>query len=158
MLWNLSSGLLSRSFCSAGGQAWTCNISTSIASESLPSNGELLQRVAPEATMRVNNTRVWVGGLDAPPAGAIAMTFVGLVENSSHTAERYKWFPGERQTDPRTAWPPKGATATLLFCPPGATNSQHSRAIDRIQRSLCHKRVMYPALVMPCIHHTNLIQ
>eukprot|EP01043_Picozoa_sp_COSAG02_P063900 COSAG02_NODE_9185_length_2298_cov_2.710778_2_plen_619_part_00 len=121
MHWNLSSGLLSRSFCSIGAKAWTCSISTSIASESLPASGELLQRVVPEATMRINNTRVWVGGLDAPPAGAVAMTFVGLVDNSSHTAERYKWFPGERQTDRRTAWPPRGAAATLLFHVPCAT-------------------------------------
>ena len=40
------------------------------------------------------------------------------VDNSSTTAERYKWFPGERQTDPNTAWPSKGAAAALLFHAP----------------------------------------
>ena len=103
---------------SVSGKAWTSSITTSIVSESLSAGGELLHRVEPEATMRINSTRMWVGGSAAPPVGAVAMTFVGVVDNSSRTAERYKWFLGERHTDPTTAWPPSGASMSLLFHAP----------------------------------------
>jgi hypothetical protein len=68
--------------------------------------------------MWVNITCVVVGGNEVPPPGAVAMTFIGLVDNSTTTAERYKWYLGERQTDPNAAWPPKGASAALLFHAP----------------------------------------